>query len=101
MITRSGWTADILTNCAPPKVPIFAFSNESHTRRRLALNRSVYAHRIDFSSQPEKTIQRCIKILLRREKLPEDAPIVVVSDAVGLGGQASIQIRKLRLVAQT
>lgn len=101
VITRSGWTADIVTNCAPPKVPIFAFSNESHTRRRLALNRSVYAHRIDFSSQPEKTIQRCIGILLRREKLPEDAPIVVVSDAVGLGGQASIQVRSLRLMTPT
>ena len=99
VITRSGWTADILTNCAPPTVPIFAFSNESHTRRRLALNRGVYAHRIDFSSSPEKTIQRCMKILLDREGLPSGAPIVVVSDAVGLGGQASIQIRRLQLSA--
>ncbi len=97
VITRSGWTADIVTNCSPPVVPIFAFSNESHTRRRLALNRGVYAHRIDFSSNPEKTIQRCIKLLLRREQLPDDALVVVVSDAVGLGGQASIQIRQLRL----
>ncbi|MCY4095650.1 MAG: pyruvate kinase [Gammaproteobacteria bacterium] len=97
VITRSGWTADILTNCAPPTVPIFAFSNESHTRRRLALNRGVYAYRIDFSSNPEKTIQRCIKALLRREQLPEDSPMVVVSDAVGLGGKFSIQIRQLRL----
>ena len=101
VITRSGWTADILTNCAPPKVPIFAFSNESHTRRRLSLNRGVYAHRIDFSSHPEKTIQRCIKILLRREQLREGAPVVIVSDAVGLGGQVSIHIRSLNLAVPT
>ena len=95
VITRSGWTADILTNCAPPIVPIFAFSNESHTRRRLALNRGVYAYRIDFSSDPEKTIQRCLDLLLRRERLPANASMVVVSDAAG-GGKASVQIRQLR-----
>ena len=100
VITRSGWTADIVTNCAPPTVPIFAFSNESHTRRRLALNRGVYAHRIDFSSQPERTIQRCMALLHDREGLAEGSSFVVISDAVGLGGQASIQIRRLALQDQ-
>ena len=94
VITRSGWTADIITNCAPRTVPIFAFSNESHTRRRLALNRGVYAFRTDFSSQPEKTILRCMNVLSQRETLPPEASVVVVSDAVGLDGQASIQIRR-------
>ena len=101
VITRSGWTADIVTNCAPPKVPIFAFSNESHTRRRLALNRGVYAHRIDFSSQPERTIQRCMGLLHSREGLAEGTSVVVISDAVGLGGRASIQIRRLTMPQET
>lgn len=100
VITRSGWTADIVTNCAPPKVPIFAFSNESHTRRRLAMNRGVYAHRIDFSSQPERTIQRCMVLLHNREGFSEGTSFVVISDAVGLGGQASIQIRRLTLPSE-
>ena len=94
VITRSGWTADILTNCAPETVPIFAFSNESHTRRRLALNRGVYAFRTDFSNRPEKTILRCMEILSQRESISPEASVVVVSDAVGLDGQASIQIRR-------
>ncbi|MEK9820313.1 MAG: pyruvate kinase, partial [Pseudomonadales bacterium] len=53
VITRRGITADLVTNARPSKVRVFAFTNHSQTRRRLALNRAVYAHRIEFSKEPE------------------------------------------------
>ena len=49
VITRRGIVADYVTAARPQHVPIFAFTNNSQTRRRLAMNRSVYAHRIAFS----------------------------------------------------
>ena len=93
VITRSGLAADLVTNCAPPQVPIFAFSNQSHTRRRLMLNRGVYAHRTAFSRQPERTIQTALSVLRKREGLKPEESVVLVSDVVGLGGVDSIQIR--------
>ena len=85
----------MVTNCAPPHVPIFAFSNQSHTRRRLMLNRGVYAHRIPFSREPEKTIQTAMSVLRNREGLQASESVIVVSDVVGQGGVDSIQIREI------
>ena len=95
VLTRSGLAADMVTNCAPPQVPIFAFSNQSHTRRRLMLNRGVYAHRTAFSRDPEKTIQTAMSVLRKREGLKSDESVIVVSDVVGQGGVDSIQIREI------
>ena len=71
VITRRGITADYVTSARPQHVPIFAFTNDSQTRRRLALNRSLYAHRIAFSNDPEKTLQRAFDVL--RKGVPIDA----------------------------
>ena len=54
VITRRGVMADLVTSCQPPHVPIYVFTNNSQARRRLMLNRGVYAHRTAFSTQPEK-----------------------------------------------
>ena len=63
VVTRRGIMADLVTNARPAKVPIFAFTNNSQTRRRLALNRAVSAYRMEFSSLPEKTLQRAFSTL--------------------------------------
>ena len=54
VITRRGITADYVTNASPMNVPVYAFTNHSQTRRRLAMNRAVLSHRTAFSSDPEK-----------------------------------------------
>ena len=93
VITRRGLTADLVTNCAPANVPIFAFSNESQTRRRLMLNRGVFSHRTAFSSNPEKTIQTALNVLQVREGLDEHDSVVVISDVLAQGPVESIQLR--------
>ncbi|MFT7653428.1 MAG: pyruvate kinase [Limisphaerales bacterium] len=95
VITRRGLTADLVTNARPMHVPIFAFTNHSQTRRRLALNRAVYAYRTAFSQDPEKTLQRAFDVLLEREGLQAGAKLVVISDVLADKESDAIQIRRL------
>ena len=95
VITRRGLTADYVTTARPQRVPIFAFTNSSQTRRRLALNRAVRAHRIAFSSDPEKTLQRSFDLLREREGLNKACKLVVISDVLANQPTEAIQIRNL------
>jgi pyruvate kinase len=95
VITRRGYVADFVTNARPMRVPIYAFTNHSQTRRRLAMNRAVYAYRTAFSSDPEKTLQRAFNVLRDREGLALDAKLVVISDVLADKASDAIQIRRL------
>jgi pyruvate kinase len=95
VITRRGLTADFVTSARPHSVPVYAFTNNSQTRRRLALNRAVYAHRMAFSSDPEKTLQRAFDLLREREGLSESSKLVVISDVLANQPTEAIQIRGL------
>jgi len=95
VITRHGITADYVTNARPMRVPIYAFTNHSQTRRRMALNRAVYAYRTAFSSDPEKTLQRAFTVLRQRDGLQPGAKLVVISDVLADQPADAIQIRKL------
>ena len=95
VITRRGITADLVTSARPRTVPIYAFTNDSQTRRRLSLNRAVVSFRTEFSNQPEKTLQRAFKVLQDREGLPPEAKVVVISDVLAGAKTDAIQIRFL------
>jgi pyruvate kinase len=95
VITRRGITADLVTSARPQRVPVFAFTNHSQTRRRLALNRAVYSYRIEFSREPEKTLQRALTILREREGFASGAKVVVISDVLAEGNSDAIQMRYL------
>ena len=92
VVTRRGVTADSVTNCSP-KVPVFAFTNLSQTRRRLMLNRGVFAHRTAFSSDPEKTLQTAFRVLREREHIAPEARVVVISDVLAESTVEAIQLR--------
>ena len=93
VITRRGVMVDLVTSCQPPTVPIFAFSNNSQTRRRLMLNRGVFSHRTAFSTVPEKTIQTALNVLQERENIPPNERVVVISDVLAQARVDAIQIR--------
>jgi pyruvate kinase len=100
VITRRGVTADLVTNARPRTVPIYAFTNNSQTRRRLMMNRSVISFRTAFSTDPERTLATAFKVLLLREQLPPAAKIVVISDVLAQQRVDSIQIRPLDSAAK-
>ena len=93
VITRRGVMVDLVTSCQPPTVPIFAFSNNSQTRRRLMLNRGVFSHRTPFSTMPEKTIQTALNALQERESIGPHERVVVISDVLASAHVEAIQIR--------
>ncbi|MFU8816534.1 MAG: pyruvate kinase [Pseudomonadales bacterium] len=95
VITRRGITADLVTSARPQRVPVFAFTNHSQTRRRLALNRAVYSYRIEFSREPEKTLQRALQILREREEYAPTDKVVVISDVLAERNSDAIQLRYL------
>ena len=66
VFTRRGNMAALLSRCRPNS-PIFAFTNMSTVRRRLNIYWGVSSYRIEFSKDPEKTIQRSIDYLKERQ----------------------------------
>jgi pyruvate kinase len=95
VITRRGYMADFVTNCHPQKTRIFAFTNDSQTRRRLILNRNLSAFRTAFSNDPEKTLRTAFDVLLAKAGLNEGDKVVVISDILAGAGIEAIQIRAL------
>ncbi|MBA59291.1 MAG: pyruvate kinase [Gammaproteobacteria bacterium] len=95
VITRRGKMADLVTNCHPQKTRIYAFTNDSQTRRRLVLNRNLSAYRTAFSSDPEKTLQTAFGVLKKRAAMIKNDKVVVISDALAGTGIEAIQIRQL------
>ncbi len=99
VITRRGVMADLVTNCRPRTVPVFAFTNSSQTRRRLVLNRSVISFRTPFSKDPEKTLGVAFRVLIERMGLAADSKVVVISDVLAEHRTDAIQIRPLGATA--
>jgi pyruvate kinase len=95
VITRRGLMADYVTNCHPQRTRIYAFTNDSQTRRRLIINRNVSSFRTAFSSDPEKTLQTAFDVLKLRADFEPDDKVVVISDVLAGAGIEAIQIRHL------
>jgi hypothetical protein len=55
----------------------------------------LYAHRIAFSNDPEKTLQRAFDVLRKKEGVSLDAKMVVISDVLTDQPTEAIQIRRL------
>ncbi len=93
--TRRGRMAHWVTNCHPQKPIICAFTNDSRTRRQLVMNRNVLSYRINFSSDPEKTLAKAAKIMVQRDEFSPEDRVVVISDALAGTGVEAIQIRQI------
>lgn len=94
VITRRGSLAQLVASYRPHASIIYAFTNMSTTRRKLWLLRSVVPFKLDFSSDPEKTIRSAFdRLRVRNRVLPGD-PVVVVSDVLAGGDSvSSVQVR--------
>ena len=95
VITRRGFMADYVTNCHPQQTRIYAFTNDSRTRRRLMLNRNLSPFRSDFSNDPEKTLQTAFDALKMRASMAPGDKVVVISDVLAGVGIEAIQIREI------
>ncbi|NHN38161.1 pyruvate kinase [Pseudomaricurvus alcaniphilus] len=95
VITRRGFMANMVTNCQPHHTPIYAFSNDSRTRRQLVLNRNLYPFRTEFSLDPEKTLLNAFTMLKEKAGFESGDQVVVVSDIIAGSGVDAVQVRQI------
>ena len=95
VITRRGLMADLVSNCRSPFIDVYAFTNMSQPRRTMMLNRGVFPFKIDFSADPEKTLQTAFRILKDREQFLVGDKVVIISDVLAQQRVDSIQLRDI------
>lgn len=95
VITRRGLMANYVTNCRPQKSAIYAFTNDTRTRRQLALNRNLLCYRISLSSDPEKTLTNAFASLREKGECQSGDKLVVLSDILAASGVDAIQVRTI------
>ncbi len=79
VITRSGFMANMVSSFRPC-VPIYAFTNEPSSRRKMHILHGVQSYRIDFSITPQKTIQRARQKFLEFNPDHKGKKYILVSD---------------------
>ncbi len=84
VFTRRGLMAVLVSACRPNE-SIYAFTNSSHVRRRLAIHWGVEACIVKFSKTPETTISRAIKLLTGKNIVSTGDRVIVVSDILADG----------------
>ena len=94
-ITRSGQTAEIVSNAKPFLVPIFAFSNNQKTVNQLSLTGSVNAYLSPMFSDHEKNINSVMRIIKKEFSPTKDLKFVVISGILSEKSADAIEIRSL------
>ena len=94
VFTRHGTMARHVSNMRPEKAPIFAFTSSERVYRQLALCWGTYPILMDFTDDPNRTIESAVKHL-RDEQLTEpNDNLVILSDV--RAGEALVDCVQLR-----
>ncbi len=94
VITRRGVLGQLVSSFRPRRAIIYAFTNMSTTRRKLWLSRSIVPFKMDFSSDPEKTVEAAFARLRQRNRVFAGDRVVVVSDVAARGTNVTaVQVR--------
>ena len=96
-ITRSGQTAEIVSNAKPFMIPIFAFSNNRKTLNQLSLAGSVNAYYSPMFVNHEKNVNSAMKAIKNVLKPQKDLKFVVISGILSETSADAIEIRYLKL----
>jgi pyruvate kinase len=96
-ITRSGQTAEIVSNAKPFMKPIFAFSNNKKTINQLSLSGSVHAYYSPMYTSHEKNISSVMGILQKELNPQSDLKFVVISGILSEKSADAIEIRALKV----
>ncbi len=97
VITRRGITANNVASFHPKYSIVHAFTNMTSVRRKLWMTRGVIPYRVDFSSDPEKTIKQAIQILENNGFLRPGEKVVILSDIIaGDDRVETIQVREAK-----
>ncbi len=94
VFTRHGTMARNVSNLRPENAPIFAFTASEGVRRQLSICWGVYAVRIDFTDDPNATIEAARKFLRDNKLTAAGDQLVIISDV--RAGEAVVDCVQLR-----
>ena len=82
VFSRSGFLPYVLGALRPHGIPIFAFTDDESIFRQLLLPWGVEPFLIEFSENPEETIQLAMDCLRRKEWVEAGTWLVVITNAL-------------------
>lgn len=94
-ITRSGLTAEIVSNAKPFTAPVFAFSNNKKTLKHLSLAGSITAFYSPMHSDHEKNISSILMLLKKQLNPKKRLKFVVISGVLSEKSADAIEVRYL------
>ncbi len=92
IITRSGQTANVVSNTKPFRMPIYAFTNNRNTFYHLSLIGGMQANYVDSISSKTKTISKIKSILNLKNKPKKSLKFVLIAGVYSASHTDSIQI---------
>ena len=96
VITRNGRGAGYLSNLRPRQIGLYSFTYNSKVFSSMTLYRGVYPIFMEFSKNPEDTIQNALRILKEKEGFAAEEQIVVLANLItGEGFCTSLQVRSI------
>src|SRR5450432_1264222 len=96
VFTRSGFLAYTLAALRAVGVPIYAFTDDVETFRHLLLPWGVEPFLMQFSDDPEETVQNALAYLKRQEWCDDGTWLVVITNALAEGKIIdSLQLRQV------
>jgi pyruvate kinase len=85
VFTRHGTMARYVSNLRPEHAPIFAFTPSEEVRRQLSICWGVYPVRIEFTKDPNATIEAAEKFLRKNKLAASGDQLVIISDILAEG----------------
>jgi pyruvate kinase len=96
VFTRHGTMARYVSNMRPEKAPIFAFTSSEHVYRQIVLCWGTHPVLMDFTDDPNRTIESAVKHLRDEELTEPNDNLVILSDV--RAGEALVDCVQLRQV---
>ncbi|HZR78361.1 MAG TPA: pyruvate kinase alpha/beta domain-containing protein, partial [Chthoniobacterales bacterium] len=94
VFTRHGQMPRNTSNLRPERATIFAFTPSEEVRRQLSISWGVCAHRVEFSDDPNVTIDRAQKLLRDQKLSTRGDNLVIISDIIADGTRCDcVQLR--------
>jgi pyruvate kinase len=94
VFTRHGTMARYVSNLRPEHAPIFAVTPSEQVRRQLSIAWGVFPVRLDFTDDPNATIEAAERFLRENKLTAEGDQLVIISDILAEGARFDcVQLR--------
>ena len=94
VITRSGETANVISNTKPFRMPVFAFTDNSSTYYQLSLTGGMQPTKLS-SIKNQNTIKKVKTILTKKYKMKKGNKFILLAGIFSASHSDSLQIIKI------